>query len=265
MKRSVRAEWIKMRRRWMPRILLVIMIAIVSLLLLATGFSNGVAHSNVVGPRAIFVAFLTAGFSSILLVPILAGAWSGNEYSWGTLRLVLTRRPQRFQQFFAGLIILAGFVAAMLLLAVFIGAVTVLIWGGGSGMPTGFWRYLLLGLAAQFYAMMFVALVAYAAGVIFRSAAAGIGLGIGLYIVENILHGIFFAAGGAWREISLRFPYVYSNTLPTRVVAPAFLGNSFNPGDTTPGIEACIIGIAVYSAILIGVTLVLLGRRDMTA
>src|SRR5579872_881343 len=102
MSRVLAAEWLKVRKRWMPRVLVLIMMVIIGLIFWAIS-TNSSDRANVFLPRAWLTSlFLGAGVAAFLW-PILAGSWAGNEYSWGTIRMVLSRRPSRAQFALAGI------------------------------------------------------------------------------------------------------------------------------------------------------------------
>src|SRR5947209_8517060 len=96
------AEWLKLRTRWMPRVLTLIMLAFVVL-----GFLEMDTNlHNLILPRAWLAALYFASTFSLVLWPILGGCWAGNEYGWGTVSLILTRRPNRVHWVLSAVIIL---------------------------------------------------------------------------------------------------------------------------------------------------------------
>lgn len=264
-------EWIKLRVRWMPRIIIGILLLITILIFWGIGTSR--ERSNLFFPTGLITGLVLSASISSFLWPVLAGSWAGSEYSWGTVRLILARRPSRVQFTLAGFIMVMVAVGigliATLIVAGIAGSVVAAITGHAIIQTPHVANFILLlvktGLATWYIAGFFVAL-AYAAGTIFRSNAAGIGIGIGVTIAQTIVTGIFTGLGGAWKSIADHFPSVYSQALSSGVADPALHG-VFGRGatSTTVGIGQAILGLAVYIAVLLALTLILVARRDVTA
>src|SRR5579864_2555498 len=125
-------EWIKLRRRWMPRVLVLLMLVILGLLFWGTATQKA-QRVDLIMPYAWISSMAFAAFVAPFLWPVLGGSWAGNEYGWGTIRMILSRRPSRSQFVLAGLLILAAFVAVSLVITVLFsclaGAVIALVTG----------------------------------------------------------------------------------------------------------------------------------------
>ena len=110
-------------------------------------------------------------------------------------------------------------------------------------------------------------LLAYAASIVFRSAAAGVAVGVGTTLLQVIGIGILFNAGGFWATIAHHLPLEYTQNLVGNVAAPAFLPGSplsrVNPTD--PSIGQSIIALGVMMAALLAVTFISVRERDVTA
>lgn len=265
------AEWIKMRRRLMPRIIVLILLIILALIFWGNGARSS-DLSNVLIPRSwIFALFLTMAFAPFLW-PVLGGSWAGNEYGWGTVRMVLSRRPDRIQFALAGLVILIAAVIlgliAVLLLSTVAGAVIALLTGHSvivtSGLQSGYGLIVVKVFLGAAYILTFYVVLAYAAGTIFRSGAVGIGAGIGITVAQLILTGILFALGGTWKTVAEHFPYQYTNALATRLADEGMPENFRATSSNAPGIGECLIGLTISIAILIAATLVVIRQRDVT-
>jgi ABC-type transport system involved in multi-copper enzyme maturation permease subunit len=266
-------EWIKLRHRWMPRILIFIMLAIVGVLSLASlGLHN--LRADLVLPQGLLAGLALAGILSPFLWPILAGAWPGNEFSWGTIRMVLSRRPNRVEQSLAGLAMMMLYVIAALLIAVIFSGVVGLLLSIGfthqgfdeAVARPGFAFGLIKTFLAEVYAVGLYVVIAYAAGTIFRSPAAGIGIGIGSWIAQQVVRGIFVGLlSGTWGEVADRFPDAYITALPVRTMSSAVRGRFLDTQNFSgPGIVESIVGIAIYMVILMGLALFITSRRDVT-
>jgi hypothetical protein len=257
----------------MPRILVLIMVGIIILVSLASlGRPN--FRSNLLFPKGILLGLAFSGFFAPFLMPVLAGSWPGNEFGWGTIRMVLSRRPNRMQQSLAGLVMVLVFVVIALLVSMIVGCVIGLLFSSlfGHGMvdntdiQNAFGLNVLKVFVAEIYTVGFYAIVAYAAGTVFRSAAAGIGIGIGSWIAEEVLRGIFIAAlGGTWAKIAQHFPNSYTSALPGRLLGDAVHSRFFTPDSNIPGIGESIIVLGIYMAALIAITLYAGVMRDVTA
>ncbi|GAC1446124.1 MAG: hypothetical protein NVSMB52_09680 [Chloroflexota bacterium] len=272
MKFLLLAEWLKLRKRWMPRALAIIMLVSIALLFWGLGTSAR-ARPNLFVPRAWLSSMYIAGLFAPFIWPILGGSWAGNEYGWGTVRMVLSRRPDRMQFVLAGLAVLilatgAALVAAMVFGTV-AGIVVAVITGTSAVTSSAFTGSFMLLLLKCFFATWFVltfyVVLAYTAGTVFRSAAVGIGAGIGITVAQIIAAGIFSGLGGVWKDVAQHFPIQYANALTSRLTAEGTVQDFANVGSTAPGVVECLLGFTVYIAVLVGAMLFLVRSRDVTS
>jgi ABC-type transport system involved in multi-copper enzyme maturation permease subunit len=222
------------------------------------------------------------GFMGIILLCILTGALIGNEYSFGTQRLALSRGVSRAQ-------LLAGQVGALAILAlavaggmIILGALVGLALGpilGGSipAIPPtflleilGFW----LVISLQLFAYALIALLLATLG---RSTAAGIAGALGYLLFEIIALPIIAAIGAAL--IGSTFGSILNN-LQSLFLGPNLSGLlngvSQSPIDLTGGtggstLATSVIGPAqgllvalLYCVLLVGASYWLLRKRDVT-
>lgn len=266
-------EWLKLSKRMMPRIILVL---IVGLMLVAFwGQSTRVGErDNLLLPRAWLSALSFSAFFAPFFWPVLGGTWAGNEYGWGTIRAVLTRKPNRIANVLAALVVLIGAlvvaIGAMLLAGTVAGIAVSILTNSGS-FPAGVWSggfasALVKGALTAWYVSSFYLVLAFAAATIFRSAAVGIGIGIGGTLAQLVLREIFGSLGGVWNTISLHFPVVYTNDMITRVVGPELVAGSrlASANLDAPSAGQSVIALAIYSAIFVAITLVTVRLRDVT-
>ncbi|HLJ68990.1 MAG TPA: ABC transporter permease [Chloroflexota bacterium] len=266
------AEWLKLRKRWMARILALIMYAIIALLFWGIGASN--ERVNAIMPRA----WLTALFAAAIYVapfiwPILAGSWAGSEYSWGTVRMILSRRPTRSQFVLAGIAVnlLAVGIALLgsLVVATVAGVVVAVLTGNPivdtTGLDAGFAVTVVKMFLATWYILAFYVVLAFAAGTVFRSGAVGIGVGLGLNLAELILTGIFTALGGFWESMARHFPTIYTAALTVRIISGAVTRHFIHADSTTPGIPESLVAMTIYIAVPLALSLILVRTRDVTA
>ncbi len=267
----LQAEAVKMRHRWMPRILILIMLAVIALLF--WGIGTGSNRNDLLFPRSLVASLVFGAFVAPFLWPVLAGAWSGNEYGWGTVRLILTRRPNRVEYVLSSVVVLILTATLALLLALVVG----LIGGGIVALVTGHSFAFTVGLSANFwltvvktfvvilYVITYYLILAFAAGTIFQSPAAGIGIGIGSWIAQQVISGIFDALGNPWKSIADHFPVTYTSSALERVVSGSLGGRFIRPTAGSPGEVQSIIALAIYMAILAALTLYFITTRDVTS
>lgn len=267
-------EWFKLTRRLMPRVILLMLLALTVLAFWAQATRID-GRGNLLLPRAWLTALAYCSFFGPFFWPVLGGTWAGNEYGWGTIRSILTRRPSRIMHALVALVVLliSVLVAIVGIVVVATGAAAVVAgWTGNTvftgGLFTGtFALTMLKGLLTAWYVSGFYLLLAYAAAIVARSAAVGIGFGIGSTLAEVVLREIFASLGGTWETISAHFPFMYSQNMITEVVGSQLVpGSRFarvEPG--TPDATQSLIALAIYGAVLVAAFLIAVRVRDVTA
>lgn len=271
MKYLIPAEWLKMRKRWMPRILVAVMLIIIALIFWGIGTSSN--RINLLMPRGWIRALFLASSFAPFLWPVLGGNWSGSEYGWGTARLVLSRRPDRVNWVISALIVLiltTGLaLLAVLIVAALGGIVAALLTNRSifftTALQSNYFLLVVKSFLGAWYIFSFFVILSYAAGSIFRSSSAGIGIGIGINVAQLIVFGIFDGLGGTWKTVADHFPYAYTQGLPGQLAASGTVGNFARGQRGRASITEDIIGLAIYMAILIAITLFLVRNRDVTA
>jgi ABC-2 type transport system permease protein len=271
---TIAFEWFKLSKRWMPRIILVLLLGLTILAFWGYGTRN-IGRANIFLPRGWLAALAFCSFFAPFFWPVLGGSWAGNEYGWGSIRSVLTRRPERITHVLSALVVL--------LVAVLIGIVSIVVVATAAsvvvtaltGHPIwtqGIWSgafagALVKGILTAWFVSSFYLVLAYGAAVVTRSAAVGIGFGIGSTLAEVVLRELLSALGGVWNTIAAHFPFVYSQDMITRVVGPSLIpGTSLarvDPG--TPSAGASLIALAIYGAVVLVAALVAVRTRDVTA
>lgn len=266
------AEWLKMRKRWMVRIIILIMLAIIALVFWGLG-TRGDQRINLFMPRGWLVALsLTSGFAPFIW-PVLGGNWAGSEYNWGTVRMILSRRPDRIQWTAAALLTLIFVSGIGILLAVLLGTIAGSIIAGLTGNPafdtaglqSGYALIVIKCFFGIWYVLAFYVILSYAAGTVFRSGAFGIGFGIGITVAQLIVFGIFRGLGGTWRTVAEHFPYAYTNALTSRLPSAGTTGDFARVGNDVASTTESLIGLAIYMAILLAITFTAVKTRDVTS
>jgi ABC-2 type transport system permease protein len=274
----IRGEISKIFKRRMTWILLVVMAVYFTIIFFAT---YGVANSpprqmspeilaqikaSLQLPGAFDTIFSTARTIGTLLVIILTASVIGSEYSWGSIRQVLTKKGIRYQYVVSKLIALLFYATAGLFAAVLIGfglslATSSLLgpieWSfltpGFIGEIAGTFGWTLLGL------LPYIALAAFFS-FLGRSAISGIGGALGLYVIEAVLVTIFTSSGGWLAKIP---DYLLGPNIDALVPATLFAHNPFLASGTAPDVPQAIIVIATYCIVLIGASLVIFQKRDI--
>jgi len=268
----LRADWRKLRHRWMPRILLLILVAIVALIFFGIS-SRARFRSDLVMPDGLVVALSLGAAFAAFIWPVLPGSWAGGEYVWGTVRMVLTRRPSRIAFSSSGLIVILLTVGVGLLLVLIVGAIAGSIIGAADHVSAPFQspgtnatEVIVKMFFGAWYTSAFYAVLAYTAGVVFRSAPAGIGIGIGFAVAQGAVSGIFTALGNPWKSIAEHFPDAYTTALTSRLANELVVGGpSARVAPGAASITASIVGLAIYLAILLAIMLAVVQRRDVTS
>jgi ABC-2 type transport system permease protein len=265
-------EWLKFSKRWMPRIIVLLMIALTSVAFWGEA-TRASLRPDLFLPRGWLVALTFVGFFAPFFWPVLGGSWAGSEYGWGTIRTILTRRPQRIEHVVTALVVLLIGVGVGTLALLVTGTIAALIVSGLTGNAawlTGVWTgsflaLLVKGFLTAWFVSGFYLLLAYAAATIFRSAAVGIGVGIGGTFAQLVMLGIFVRLGGVWQTIATHFPYNYTQDVITRVVGSALSGRMAVSSPSDPSAGGSVIALVIYSAILLALTLAAVRVRDVTA
>jgi hypothetical protein len=268
-------EWLKLTKRWMPRMILAAVLAVVVIMFLGIGSRAGGNLSNLFFPRALPASLIGAAFAAPFFWPVLGGSWPGNEYGWGSIRLILSRRPHRVEHVLASLSILLIGIGLALLACLIVGTVagvaTSLLTGHTvfvSGVLTGtFMLTLVKTFVVTWYGASFIMILAFAASTIFRSAPAGIGVGVGATLAQFLTIGILDGQTGFWKSIADHLPLRYVENLTGSVAASNFIhGTSLarvSPG--APSVGQSIVALGVMMAGLLVVTCVAARNRDITA
>lgn len=267
-------EWLKFTKRWMPRIIvaLVVGLTIVAFWGQATRIDG---RGNLFLPRGWLAALSFCSFFAPFFWPVLGGSWAGNEYGWGTIRAVLSRRPNRLEHVLAALLVLLVGTAIGILAIVAAGTVGGIlasaitgnsVWVSGSWSGT-FLSAMLKGFLTAWYVSAFYLILAYTMATIFRSAAVGLAFAIGGTLAQFILQHIFYNLGGVWETIAQHFPIIYTSDVITRVVGGELIpgSNLASVSASAPSAGQSVLALAIYGGIAIVLMLAAVRLRDVTA
>ena len=184
-----RWEWFKLRRRWVPWILLGFAVALSQLVFwLAVAFGDDLSYQSTT--ENIANGLGVAGFMGPLMAVILTAAIVGGEYGWGTLRPVLSKGVGRWPFLMSKVsVALLSTAAGLLILAVMVAisgfiAEAVFTASGAEGYGSISWVDLLALFGRSVYAFLpYIALALFAV-VLTGSNGIGSGIALGYYFIE---------------------------------------------------------------------------------
>ncbi len=268
---SYRAEWLKLSRR--PAIW--ILVAIFWLGVLIAGYFFWFLYIQLLQranpgtpPPDLGNSFLVPSALLTNVIPnvrtfgapigiILGTLLVGGEYSWGTLKTILTQRPGRLALLGGKFLGLAVFVLILsvgaLLLAYIVSLITALIIGASGAPPSAL--ELLKGLGAAWLIMAVWATFGAALATIFRSSALAIGIGL-VYtlVVETAVSGVaaFLTQFGS---LERALPGANGG-----FVADALGGNSA-PGAVSAGQAVAVL--ITYVVVFVAISALVTRQRDV--
>ncbi len=230
-------------------------------------------------PTSLGFAATVTRIVGLILICILAGALVGSEYGFSTQRLAFSRGTSRLQMLTAQAVALAVIsmvvAAGMLVIGAIVGLLMGPAFGVGISMPSfGGWMEIIKFFLAFSFSLFAYTLVALAAATLGKSTAAGVGLALGVIVIELILTPILQAIGGALYN----FAHIdFGNVL--QHIPDWFLGSNVGallgyagqyPIGLAPAPSAdfsfarALLVSLVYCAIFFGGSYFLLSRRDVT-
>ena len=267
-----RREWYKLRRRWMPWILLLIVAALPQMSLwgsVSGTFGSeteqavrGVDSTRLLFPNSVVGGLLVAQVYGIVLIMILTASLIGTEYGWGALRTVLTQGTGRWPFLTSKLLLLVLLGAAALGVGAFAwvvgSAIAMVTLGDGAWLAeSADWIEVVKWSGKAVVGLIpYIALAAFVA-VLTSSSGAAIGLSLGYYLIESILVGALFNFD--WFERVAEF-----------LIGPAGYGWMRLPGGMTfsypaelPDATQSFFVLLGYILILGGAAFWLFQRRDV--
>ena len=263
-----RWEWFKLRRRWVPWILLGFMVVIVQLLfLLVTTLGDDVSYRSPAENIANGLGF--SAFFGPFIAVILAAAVLGGEYGWGTLRPVLSKGVGRWP-FLASKAAVVLLVTASVLIIL---SITVMISGFiAEAVLTAdpqvedygaiSWAHLLALFGRMVYGFVPYIMLTLFLVVLTTSNGVGIGLSLFYYTAETVI------------LVPILANFDWSDQLFAFLLGPNVDAWQSVPGtyDFASGIAAFagisdmahgFIIITVYIAVLAAAAVALFMRRDI--
>ena len=261
-----RWEWFKLRRRWMPWILLGIILAISQLVFwLAATLSEDLSYRSTTDNIANGLG-ISSFFSPVIAV-ILASAVLGGEYGWGTLRPVLSRGVGRWPLLASKLAVVWLAVVASLLIVAIATAVSsfiaeaVLIPSESTQAYNASWGSLLGLFGRVAYGFLpYVALALFVV-VLTGSNGLGIGLSLGYYFIENVIL-VPILSNFSWSGQVFAF-ILGPNVAAWHSLDPTGEANIATFGGLSDMAHGAIF-VTIYAVALVSAALALFLRRDIS-
>jgi ABC-type transport system involved in multi-copper enzyme maturation permease subunit len=286
MLRLLRSEIYRVRRRWMPWVLLFLILAVgVGFYLLVYGsvqaqlqaVRTGAIPSQPGGERAMtealrqlrpdrvpgFGVSIVSGLGSVMLI-VFSASHVGTEFGWGTLRTLLAHGAGRSAFLSAKLLSIALFAVLLMfvgVIAAIVGSyVTAAIASAdGSGLDLS---AIASAAARGYYALLpYMALTALIA-VWSRSAGAGIGAGLVVYFTEGLVAQLLVSFNREYASI-VNYGLSRNASALTRVA-----GSTTAVGDPSaialPDQGQAALVLAIYTVVFVALAFWRLRTRDIT-
>jgi ABC-2 type transport system permease protein len=272
-----RWEWYKLRRRWMPWIMLGVLLIASQMFVWVSYFVNRTEQSsdvyaNFTLPGSIPNVLGLAHSIGAILVLILTASVLGTEYRWRTVHSILARGTGRWQYLASKIVLLSLLAGGALLMVMAVTTVSSLIAAALAGdAPAGSSdsaRWIDVPIAfgkAWFSFLPYIALAALFT-VLAASSAAGMAISLVYYYAESIVVAIFLNSS-TW------FESVASYILGRNIIALMRSGDdmpvmNFVIGagfGTFPSALHAFLVLTVYILAMGGLAIWFFGRRDFTA
>ncbi|ACZ38346.1 ABC transporter permease [Sphaerobacter thermophilus] len=261
-----RMELGKLRKRPMTKVTfgLGILAAVGFMVLVLVAGTDG-SREAFVFPNIVEDSFQLIQLMGNMTLPVIGAAIAGSEYGWGTMRLLLATGVGRGPLFAAKLLALL----VVDLLFVLMMAVLICVEAACSGWLGGYEQDLSVidgawvADAVQLFAtttglLFFLVIVAFGVAMLGRSMAAGIAVGIGLPIAQQIAAVIAPAVFGRLGELMVDF---FPNTSFQALAMRAGFDPAPAEGLLSP--ERAIATLVGYSVLILGVAALVFWRRDV--
>lgn len=265
---SFLASWTKLRRPallWGTYGALAVVSALITTLIFVNAGDPAAATQRSGGPPGLAISLASLAESSglvlgltvsVMLIGIVAlcvaAAQIAGEYTQGTLRTLLIRRPQRLQLLAGTWTALVTFMIGAVAVAAVVSGATAVIAAQAKGVDTSAWfsgdglTSSLETLGEGALAVAGYTTLGTALGSILRAPVVAVAVGIGwLVAIEGILGSVIDGAN-RW--------------LPGSLLSVIASG-----GTTTIALGAAVVTTAAYLAMAMGAAGVLFQRRDVTA
>jgi ABC-type transport system involved in multi-copper enzyme maturation permease subunit len=283
----IAAELLKVRKRWLPYILVLVLVVGAGVLVWLGGYTAWRANSGLdaeerrlalhtfVLPWSLVSLLDTGQFWGSFVVAVLTASMVATEFGWGTARQALVRGQTRRQYLTvkllgitimsaAGLLIALAAGIAFSLMATAIAGEPITLRAPGGPAPPG----LVLMVLRAGYAVVPYGLLAFCLTVVGRSTALGVAGTLMYMIAEAILLGILHGLGGIAPTVqAFILGHNASAVLSANVIGTenynslAFRSNPLPLDLPDPAVGALVI--ALYCALFLAIAYGVFQRRDL--
>lgn len=218
-------------------------------------------------PDVFNIIFYGSGQICVLLLIILVASSIGNEYGWGSVRQVMTRKGIRYQYVTSKLVSLTIVSMIGLILAVAVGFILSVIINNLEGginwdfMTSSFIVEQLRDLGWTALTIMPYVLMSAFFAFWGRSVLAGIGGGLGFYFVEQILVAIFSQTSGWLADVP---NYLLSANMEALVPSGMTEMNPFAAAGTPVTTTHAAVTLGIYCVAFIILSLIMFKKRDIS-
>ena len=214
----------------------------------------------------------SAGFSltiatslGLILMAILTASIIGTEHGWGTMRFLLVKGVRRWHLLASKLVMVwIAFMAALLVTAA-LGAVSGQIIDGLLSGTEGLENNISWGEVAGTFGRSLLSVLPYmamvsAVTVLTRSSAAGIGVGLGYYFLEEIVVGIFNALFDWFSNVS---DFLLVQNINAYLESGGGISLEGEIATNAPSELHALLVMAAYTLVAGALAFYLLHRRDI--
>lgn len=204
-----------------------------------------------------------------LLIVILIGTLTAQEYGWRTMQLWLSNgisRPVLLLAKFAVvllpalLFVLAPFVTGALTTAVF----TQNLQGSLPFAEVDWWQAALSILRTAYTLLPYAALT-FLLAVASRSTVVAVGGGLAYtLLIEGVLMQLLGLVGGTWAKIGQYLPAGLSNSLASLNRVSSQTNSGLVTQADGLSMETAVIGIALYTLLFVGLAVLAFRRQDLS-
>jgi ABC-type transport system involved in multi-copper enzyme maturation permease subunit len=265
----IRVEFFKLRKRWMPYVLLLVLLASILIPLMITyinyqstvsEYPNLMLKEVLVLPTAMEGVFNSVPGLGMILVAILAASVVGNEYGWGTLRQTLVRGTSRTGYLTSKLLSIAIIAFIGVIIAVATGLIATIITSMlvQGGIEWGsFFGYFIASLGRTLLVLIAYISMATFFSVLLRSSGLGIMVTIAWFIGDSIIVGLLASSTGWLADIS-QFMIGFNTTELLAL-------NSLSPPNEVASWWQSAGVLLAYSTVFIAASYYRFQRQDLTA
>jgi ABC-2 type transport system permease protein len=269
------SELFRLVRRWMPRILLAVLILGVGTLYTIfwavvrtqTGDDVDDLRHNIrlasVRDTGMTLVTLFGTTSVVILTASLVGA----EYGWGTIRTILPRARGRWSLLTAKLLTAVSFAALVVLLGTIVAigasAIATVLEDLPGGLGSDGVIELLQAIGRTFFAMLPYLALTFLITIWSRSVAAGIGIGVSFIFLEELILALIGLAGDTFDR--LPGALIGRNVNALLNANATGLESSFSgTTDPLPSVWQASAILTAYTLGFIALSYYLFRRRDIT-